>query len=285
MYRGLLMYGELTRRHEFVERVALTYAVGVRGMLKHSGFISHDWGRDGRGETTSPGDAAQIALRLGRLGYSEYFDDAERLVRCRILPSQIIAPPGLKPVEGSGDDVAMLDERAVGAFGGMHGHPHGLGKPTTDITAADLHTLCDVYEHTIRDDGTCLRVDFHFDCERPCGSVAVERGGKTTLTIRPSAQRPLFVRIPSWAPRASLHASVDGTAIDLVSAGRYSVIGIVPAGSVAHVQYDLPDTTEHETVGGIEYEIRWRGDDVVGIRPNAPGRPFYPSLDAGPAGA
>ena len=141
-YRGLLMYGRLTRQQEFIDRIAKTYAASVRTSVQQSGFISHDWGSDSRGETTSPGDAAQLALWLAQLGYSEFLDDAERIVRCRILPSQITEPLDLKPLADDGREAqADLDARAVGAFGGAHQHPHGEARPTTDITAADLHTL------------------------------------------------------------------------------------------------------------------------------------------------
>jgi len=99
-YRGLLRYGVLTRQAEFVERIARTYRATVRQHVKLSGFISHDWGKDTYGETTSPGDAAQLALWLAQLGHTEFLDDAERIVRARILPSQITRPLGVRFGEG-----------------------------------------------------------------------------------------------------------------------------------------------------------------------------------------
>ena len=80
-YRGLLLYGKLTRQCTYVDRIAKTYANTVRTAVKESGFISHDWGNDNTGEPTSPGDAAQLALWLARLGYGEFLDDVERIVR------------------------------------------------------------------------------------------------------------------------------------------------------------------------------------------------------------
>ena len=51
---------------------------------------------DNRGETASPGDAAQLALWLAtRHGFTEYLDDVERIVRARILPSQVTETPPL----------------------------------------------------------------------------------------------------------------------------------------------------------------------------------------------
>ena len=146
LYRGLLLYGKTASRPEYVDRVLAAYINSIRPAFKPSGFISHDWGRDTRGETAAPGDAAQLALWLTQAGKGDFLDDAEKWVRCRILPSQITEAPGLIPQADDGrDEHLRLDERALGAFGGMHMHPHGGKCPTTDITAADLHSLCDFH--------------------------------------------------------------------------------------------------------------------------------------------
>ncbi len=277
-YRGLLRFGELTGRHEYVERVATTYAASVRTAVRRSGFVSHDWGRDGRGETTSPGDAAQLALRLARHGHEEFLDDAERLVRCRVLPSQVTAPLGLEPVEDSGDDCALLDERTVGAYGGMHGHPHGVKKPTTDITAADLHTLCEIYEGVVRENADGVWVDFAFERESPAAAVRVTHSEREEITVIPSNRCPLFVRVPPRVDRTSVRATVDNTERSPGWTAGHAALGIVPAGSAVRVNYPTPAQTEHETVEGVDYAIRWQGHDIIGIHPNTATRPFYPSL-------
>ena len=42
------------------------------------------------------------------------------------------------------------------------------------------------------------------------------------------------------------------------------------------MEYALPDRRTREKGLGAEYEIFWRGDDVIGIRPNTNFYPFYP---------
>ena len=39
--------------------------------------------------------------------------------------------------------------------------------------------------------------------------------------------------------------------------------------------YGLPDKTTIDTINSTEYRYQWRGDDVVGVIPNANLRPFY----------
>ena len=79
--RGLLLYGRLTGQHQYIERVKAAYRVSIPRFVHESGYTSHNMVRESFGETTSPGDAAQLALWLYQAGYAEFLDDAERLVR------------------------------------------------------------------------------------------------------------------------------------------------------------------------------------------------------------
>ena len=41
--------------------------------------------------------------------------------------------------------------------------------------------------------------------------------------------------------------------------------------------YDLPISVEIETTDGVDYEITWRGDEIIAICPNVDIYPFYRS--------
>ena len=281
-YRGLLLYGCMTKQHQYVERVAATYRETVRTSVKESGFISHDWTLDTRGETTSPGDAAQLALWLARLGYGEFLDDAERIVRARILPSQITERPGLTAMAEDGrDEHARLDERVLGAFGGIHRHPHGGILPTTDITAACLHTLCDVYRHVAEHTAAGTRINFHFDYEDERVRVTSRRREKGCLEVLLKETAPLFIRVPGWTPADSVAVMAGGQPARFDRTGCFLFAGEAKAGTAIQMQYDLPARTIRETTDGVEYRIEWRGDDVTGITPNTDFLPFYPTATAG----
>ena len=275
MLRGLLLFGKLTRQQEYVDRVAKTYARTVRTRVKQSGFISHDWGSEQRGETTSPGDAAQLALSLARLGYTEFLDDAERIVRARILPSQITTPQGLSPAQDE-DHSVDFEALTVDAFGGMHTHPHGGILPTTDITAADLHTLCDIYSHITEQRAVGLIVSFHFDCDDDRARIESTREARGRLVIEPKSAGPVLVRIPSWVPEESVDLEVDGQRAGLSRVGRFLIVQATDNQARIEVGYDLPEQTVDEEIDGVTYCITWRGDDVVGIAQNTDHLPFYP---------
>lgn len=275
-HRGLLLYGKLTRQQRYVDRIARTYANTVRQAVKESGFISHDWGRDNTGEPTSAGDAAQLALWLARVGYGEFLDDAERIVRARLLPSQITEPLGLRP-EDDNDTPVDLENMAVGAFGGMQERTHGGKRPTTDITAAVLHTLCDIHSHVVENTAVGLVVNFHFDYEDARVRVEATHGDFGRLAIVSKIAEPLAIRVPAWTPAESVRVTIDGQPIEPTWVG-HSVI-LTPRDSHARieVEYALPYRSIVERTDGVDYRINWRGDEIVGITPNTDFLPFYPT--------
>ena len=63
-------------------------------------------------------------------------------------------------------------------------------RPTTDITAADLHALCDIFTQT----SIGLEVNFHFDYED--GRIRVEdnRGDAGRLAIQFKVAQPVSIR-------------------------------------------------------------------------------------------
>lgn len=133
--------------------MAAAYRVNIPRLVKESGYTSHNILIESFGETTSPGDAAQLALWLARAGNAEFLDDVDRLVRSRILPSQIRETPSLHPISRFGKDATRdLEKRIIGGYGGCHNHPHGHKVAVTDVTAADVHTLLDIYEHIVLSD-------------------------------------------------------------------------------------------------------------------------------------
>ena len=303
--RGLLLYGELTDQHEYVDAVEATYRRTVRTMVKRSGFISHDLGMDNRGETASPGDAAQLALWLAtRHGFTEYLDDVERIVRARILPSQItetpplhVAAPGarkdadpsrrlesrrstppLHPAsDGNGDEYCNLRDRVLGAYGGMHLEPHSGTKPTTDVTAACLHTLADVYHHVLLRGDSGLKILLHLDYEDSWVRIRSRRGERTgRLTVLPRIRENVLIRIPRWTPLSSVRLKVRGAPLDPEIYGDFVLIAgnLMPAEIT--LEYGLPVTRKVERTTGVDYHLMWRGDEIIGVTPNSSFYPFYP---------
>ena len=267
--RGLLLYGELTGQHEYIDTVAATYRKTVRTRLKRSGFISHNMDKDFKGETTSPGDAVQLALWLAtRHGYDEFFDDVERIVRARLLPCQITATPGLKRAE-----MAPL---LLGGYGGMHTDVHGGKMATFDITAAVVHSLVDVYRHIAAQDGPTLKINFHFDYDGPQVRIVSTRARSAMLTIVPKQRVNVLIRIPRWTPRPSVTLAVGGRPVELRMLGDYTLVprDLLPGTIERAMRCRFPPTRADQQ-RRLRHHLR--GDEIMGISPNNDFYPFYPN--------
>ena len=270
--RGLLLYGLATGDRKYVEAISNTYRKGLWGtVISHSGWTPHDQGKirfpdkegDPIGEHASCGDVAQIALWLAlRDGQTDLLDDVERLIRARLLPSQILDPA--KP-------------RSDGAWG-VYAHPFGKGA-ILDVFAAVLHSLADVQQNIVSTvaDGT-LSVNLHFDTQAPDVTVRLQRGADATLEVTLHKDRPLRIRVPKWASRDSVRLSVAGTELPLHWDGTYLLIkkGTVASGSTIVLRHDLPETqtVEEMPVSHRKFHLTWRGDQVIASEPKVP---IYPA--------
>jgi hypothetical protein len=277
--RGLLLFGEITNQREYIELVAATYRTTVLGrLLKPSGYITHDLATESVAEPSSVGDIIQLGLWLSRHGYTEFLDDCERLVRCRLLPCQITEVPKLKPHPAyKGDEGRDVAARAVGAFGGLH-KPQWGKRPITDITCAVLHSMVDVYRHIAVRSDAGLTINFHLTYQDSDLRIASSRETDASVAIEPRRRENLLVRIPGWTPAGSVRIRVNGVPLEFRSIGRFAYIPreVLPATVV--MQYDLPIRTEVEDTAGVRYTFRWKGDEIAGVTPNDDFFPFYPTL-------
>lgn len=270
--RGLLLYGLASGDQACMNTVNATYRKGLWGSaISHSGWTPHDQGKirfankegEPLGEHASCGDVAQLALWLAlRAGHVDLLDDVERLIRARLLPSQI------------------RDEknpRRDGAWG-VYSHPFGFGS-ILDVFAAVLHSLADFQEHsiTVRKDGLAS-VNMHFDAETPTLSVSTARD-ETASQLRITVKQPtaLRIRVPAWAPRESVQLALSGKALPLHWDGPFVKVekSTVSAGDTLSLSHPLP---EHETVEEMpishrKFALSWRGDAIVACTPHVP---IYP---------
>ena len=261
--RGLILYGELTHQRKFIERVEATYHSTVKNMITPSGFIYHDIGTKNspEGEVASAGDIAQIALWLWRNnGDISLLDDVERIVRARLLPSQIMEGP----------------DTLLGALGGAVGLTSGKSA-VTDITAATLHSLIDVYNNIVQRSVHDIRVHFHFDYHAPDIVIISRREEQAILTLTIRNSKNLFIRVPGWTSENSVKLTVNGIPSEPIRYGAYVFVPGNEDGLVVELTYDLPERITTESAER-EYTLKWRGDEIIGAYPVGKKFPFYPEL-------
>lgn len=281
--RGLLLFGLLTGRREFVTTVAATYRRGVRfGLVKESGWAPHDLGKtrfpnrhgDPVADPASAGDSAQIALWLAlRTGADDLLDDVERLVRARLLPTQLTdGEIALHPSQGF-----KVSDR--GAWR-IHGECHAEKGCTPDVHAAVIHTLCDIQENICTVSAQGARVNLHFDTNNDWLRLTCCRDTRARVRVELKRATPLAIRLPGWAPIASAQLTLNDQPQPLRREGGFVQAGTEaqPAGSVVELSFDLPTrTSEEQMPSGRTYRFTWRGDEITGITPQDAPMPFYPA--------
>jgi hypothetical protein len=282
--RGLLLYGLLTGQREYVDMVEATYRHAVRyRIVKESGLATHDLGinrcHNEQGEPVNEpattGDSAQLALWLAlRAGCDDLLDDVERLVRARILPSQL-----------TDEEIGRHPERKFaprerGAWGG-YDRAHAGKNCVPDIHAAVVHSLCDIHQHIITRTPAGIRVNLHFDAENETLRMISTRGQEAKVTVTVKRPDNVLIRIPGWAPEPSIRLAVDGKTCPLRRTGVFVWIPVdaLKIGSEIELSHDLPERYTDEVMpSGRRYRFKWLGDEITGIDPQEDGLPVYPSM-------
>jgi hypothetical protein len=276
--RGLLRYGLVSGEKQYIDAVASTYRNGLWGTsISHSGWTPHDQGKirfrnkdgDPVGEHASCGDIAQIALWLAlHAGQTDLLDDAERLIRARLLPSQI---------------VDEKNPRRDGAWG-VYSHPFGYGA-ILDVFAAVLHSLADFHLQSVSTLGIGSKVPsvhLHFDADTAAFAVQAKREDEASLTVTPKQFSPkladeevsLRIRVPSWASREKVRLEMAGKPLPLRWESSYLLVLTkeFKARVPITLRYDLPprQTVEEMPVSHHRFNLTWKGDEVVSCDPKVP---------------
>ena len=204
---SLAQLADLTGDAPLLARVKAFYDNGLRHIRDQVGWSieTTNPGRNyGRGEANNTGDIVETALILGRWGHTEYYHDAERILRCHLLPSQLRDVSFIpEPANPEGDDGTRdVARRIAGSFGlpAPYGHhPVGVAevKFNSDIVGGVVGSLCEVYREATRHDAAGHRVNLLFDHETPAIRV---RSPYThpALSVELKRPGPLFVRLPPW---------------------------------------------------------------------------------------
>ena len=204
---SLAQLADLTSDAELMNRVRSFYDNGLWEIRDMVGWVienSDDDADTDMGEINNSGDIVETALILGKHGYPEYYEDAERILRCHILPSQlrdvsfIPDPPNPEGKDGK-RDVAARHQGGLG-FPAPYGHK-SLDRETVsfnmDIVGGGTASLCEAVRAITHSDEAGHWVNLLFDHE----SAAIEVQSPYThpaLTVAVKQPGPLFVRLPGW---------------------------------------------------------------------------------------
>ena len=282
---SLAQLADLTGDAALLERVRAFAGNGLWAIRDELGWViesSADDSPPDRGEGNNTGDIVETDLILGRHGFPEYFQDAERILRGHLLPSQLRDAEFIpEPENPSNEDgLRNVKERHLGAFGfpAPYGHrPIGLERVSfnMDIVGGVVGTLCEALREGVVKGADGVRVNLLFDQNTPDALVkAGESPGQVSVTAKHAA--PLWIRLPRWADRSALR--VWGTE-DYRFFGDYLFVAQPEPGKPVSLKY--PAARTEITLAHRTRNIRTvlEGDAVVAMDNFGDDLTFFDPLD------
>ena len=272
---SLAQLADLTKDAALMMRVKAFYDNGLWNMRDEIGWSPESVLQQGsdHGEANNTGDILETALILGRWGYPECYHDAERILRCHLLPSQLRDVSFMRnsPNVESEDGLCDVVSRHLGAFGfpAPYGHESiGRGRGNLsfnmDIVGGVVGSLCEAYREVARSGAVGIWVNLLFDHETSAIRVHSPYTGEC-LRIEPKKSGPLFVRIPPWLNRGKV--DVENSEIPPIWINGYLFFREVSAGKVLKLRFPIEE--EHITLSNRLHihpiRVKMRGDTVVAM--------------------
>ena len=285
VFSSLAQLADLTRDASLMERVKAFCDNGLNEIRDEIGWViesSADGADPDLGEVNNTGDIVETALILGKWGHSEYFEDAERILRCHLLPSQLRDTSFVREPENPHNEDGKRDvaARHLGAFGfpAPYGHKPLDAKRISfnmDIVGGAVASLCEAWRQTVVSGCAGHWVNLLFDQETD--EVAVESPYTNgQLRVRVKRPGPLFVRIPTWvAPESVRFESVQDRP---QWSNGYLVLSRPPLNRWIAIRFELAESRivlKHRT---REIGVQLRGDSVAAMSDFGADLTFFPQL-------
>ena len=281
---SLAQLADLQQNGPLLERVRAFYDNGLWDFRDALGWVletTHDDSDPDRGEINNTGDIVETALILGRWGYTDYYQDAERILRGHMLPAQLRDTSFISEPENPANEDGRRDmaRRHRGAFGfpAPYGH-QTLDREAVgfnmDIVGGGVGSLCEAYREAVRTDRAGHWVNLFFD--RETDAVQVESPyTHNALKVRVKKPGPLYVRQPSWAKGVAL----DGADKGPIRHNGYWLVANPPLNRPLTFRFALAEeeiTLHHRT---RRIRARLQGDRVVAMENFGANFTFFDPLD------
>ncbi|MBT3602364.1 MAG: hypothetical protein HOE48_15645 [Candidatus Latescibacteria bacterium] len=269
---SLAQLADLTSDITLLHRVKAFYDNGLRSIRDDIGWVienSNDSANPDMGECNNTGDIVETALILGQHGYPEYYQDAERILRGHLLPSQLRDTSFIEdpPNPNNEDGKHNVAKRHLGAFGfpAPYGHEPIDAKRISfnmDIVGGSVSTLCDVYRAISTADTAGHWVNLLFDHETKHIKIESPYTSKA-LTITVKTPKPLFVRLPSWLSPETVQISAGSKPFHINNG--YLFFAQPPVNQPISLSFELPKQNlvlKHRT---RDIRLELKGDNVVAM--------------------
>ena len=283
---SLAQLADLTADMPLLQSVKAFYDRGLWEIRNAIGWCiesSHPDASSDRGEVNNSGDILETALILGKYGWSEAYADAERILRCHILPSQLrdVSFMPASPDPAPHDGQRNVAERHLGAFGFPAPYGHApLGDQSIsfnmDIVGGAVSSLCEAWRQaTTFEQGRGHQVNLLFD--RDTETIKVESPyTQGVLQVTLKQEGPLWIRKPSWVQGEELHLPL-GCQVYTNDKG-YWFIPHLPVATPMTIRFPLREqelVLQHRT---RDIPMRLRGDTPIAMQNHGADLTFFPNM-------
>ena len=283
MVAGMLDYARVTRDVSLAQRVKAIYDVGCPAFNSSFGWSMESLSKFNlRGESNNTGDLLRAALLLGRAGWVSGFEDAERILRGHLLPSQVMDVDDFPDEEAEEDARSRRASRVRGGFSFPTPNDYLLTPEATimtyDITSGAVDGLCEAMLGAVTRDETAVWVNLLFSREGEGVRIRSDLSREGRVEIENRSGLNVMLRVPSWVSPEDLRVSVNGEEIFHRVFGDYLLIPECDGRCVAVVTFPLREVRTVEQICYTAYTIDWRGDQIVAMSPPAQHRPMFPGV-------
>lgn len=280
---GLVLLGRLTGTERYVSFGRQIHEY-VRSISSSFGWVPEyaQWRpmSEEHCETCCIKDMIECGFELIDAGYEENYDLINRFIRNQFYEQQLktgefVAVDNAREPEEPGISYRDIDKRVVGGWSGG-GEPNSLSMTRfRSIAGCCVGTAPEalhmVWKRTVEDRKGTIFINFPIDRKAPEADVVADHPNAGRLTV--TAHRAGKYRIRTY-PFMGTHLTltINRKPRPLLWDGACLRLDSIKKGDTIRLEHPIGEDVRQETVRGINFDVTWKGCDVVRLSP--PGNPL-----------
>ena len=286
---GIAVLGGVTDKSDLVVKMKRCYDWFVDNHCSNSGWSPEFLGRFGDNnegcETCAIMDQLNCCFAFTQAGYSEYYEQAERIARNQLLENQIIDMSLIRnTIEKPDTDLSCFHnvaEMVKGAFAGWASPNDFVGNCDHRYCLmnccgpAGVRALHDVWQHIYSVKNDNIFIHIWMDKNDEYLTIRNHQPSRGLLEICSKVDCELYLLERSWLNAEQITVSVNKKRRKFKIHNGYIGIGKITSNHKVVIEYELVEHTERTTVNGRDYQFDWLGDAVVRVSPPGEIMPLY----------
>lgn len=287
---GLVLLGRLTAMERYVEFGRMIYEY-AKSLSSSFGWVPEyaQWHpmSEEHCETCCIKDMIECGLELIDAGYDEYWDVVNRFVRNQ-MDEQQLKDGSFVPVDTTrgpdepGITYQDLDRRVIGGWSG--------GAEPNSISLARFRSIAGccvgtapqalwmVWRRVVEERDGVVSINLPIERDAAAAAVTIGYPNEGTMTVRAKKAGEYRLRVLPFMGE-HLDLQVNGRDRPLGWRGQCLRIDRISAGDTIVLSHPIRETVQRETVRGVDYEVAWKGCDVVRLTPGGAPLKLYQRVE------